>query len=133
MNYSLLQIENLWSGFMPLYSRFGRQLFHMDKPQDEIVVDTTREKTFADDPTSPISPISPTSTTTSHSPHKAMRTRGTEYQWKWKELFSIFKLSEYRPALNIEHYSERLGLFAIIALGEGVSIHYNESIFNTSF
>ncbi|GBB85600.1 hypothetical protein RclHR1_01210008 [Rhizophagus clarus] len=121
--------KNLWFGLMPLYVRFGRRLFYKIDTKEEIVVDTTHEKGIpVNDPSSPTSPVSSvlpltitqTSTTTSHSPHKAMRTRGTEYQWKWKDLFSIFKLSEYRPALNIEHYSERLGLFAIIALGEGV-------------
>jgi hypothetical protein len=119
---------------MPLYNRFGRRLFHKDEHEEEVVVDTTVENTPVDDPSSPTSPASPvspisrTSTVASRAPHKAMSTRGTEYQWKWKELFSIFKVSEYRPALNIEHYSERLGLFAIIALGEGVSI-YNEYSF----
>ena len=83
-------------------------------------------------PISPITPITPSSTITSRShPHKARSTRGTEYQWKWKELFtSILRKSEYRPALNIEHYSERLGLFAIVALGEGVSIFTNASLTN---
>jgi hypothetical protein len=108
---------------MPLYARFGRKIFHT-KEKEEVVVDMTRENTFVNDPSLPTSPTSlpftRTSTTVSRSPHKATRDRGT---WKWSELFSIFSLSEYRPALNIEHYSERLGLFAIIALGEGVSIH----------
>ncbi|RIA82456.1 bacterial low temperature requirement A protein [Glomus cerebriforme] len=122
--------ENLWTGFMPLYIRFGRRLFHEKvDTQDEVVVDTTRENIVEDDPSSPTIAISPTtstlpmsqvSTATSRTPHKAMRTRGTEYEWKWKDLFSLFKVSEYRTALNIEHYSERLGLFAIIALGEGI-------------
>ncbi|CAG8630031.1 uncharacterized protein OCT59_000861 [Rhizophagus irregularis] len=120
-----IAIEMLWTKIMPLYLRFGRKT----KTQDEIVVDTTRENTPANDPSSPTSPttsssptspISPSSTITSRAPHKAMRTRGTEYQWKWKDLFIIFDTNQYRPALNIEHYSERLGLFAIIALGEGV-------------
>uniref|UniRef100_U9T6P4 Uncharacterized protein n=2 Tax=Rhizophagus irregularis TaxID=588596 RepID=U9T6P4_RHIID len=127
--WTAIAFENLWSGLMPLYVRFGRRLFHKIDAKEEVVVDTTREnKAPVNDPSSPTSPVSPvspfsrTSTTTSRSPHphKAMRTRGTEYQWKWKHLFSIFELSEYRPAMNIEHYSERLGLFAIIALGEGV-------------
>jgi hypothetical protein len=114
--------------------RFGSRFLRRGKknPQDdEVVVDTTNN-TSVDDPTSPtspmspMSPISPSSTITTRShPHKARSTRGTEHQWKWKELFtSVLKKSEYRPALNIEHYSERLGLFAIVALGEGVSTVY---------
>ncbi|CAG8448429.1 10115_t:CDS:10 [Diversispora eburnea] len=53
-------------------------------------------------------------------PHKAMKTRGTEFQWKWIDMFTILKQSEYRTALNIEHFSERVGLFAIIAVGESI-------------
>ncbi|CAG8445145.1 892_t:CDS:10 [Acaulospora morrowiae] len=53
-------------------------------------------------------------------PHLAMKTKGTEYQMSWKDLFLIFKNPKYKQALNIEHGSERLGIFAIICLGEGM-------------
>jgi hypothetical protein len=114
---------------LPIYFRFGIKT----STQDETVVDTTRENTPANDPPSPTAPISPSSsashispasTTATHAPHKAMRTRGTEYQWNWKDIFIIYDKNQYRSALNIEHYSERLGSFAIIALGEGVSNEY---------
>jgi hypothetical protein len=62
------------------------------------------------------------STGTPITPHKAMKTKGTEYEWRWVEIFSLFKVAEYRPAINIEHWSERYGIFAIICLGESVSI-----------
>ncbi|GBB85599.1 hypothetical protein RclHR1_01210007 [Rhizophagus clarus] len=117
-----ITIEMLWAKLIPLYFRFRRKT-------DEVVVDTTRENTPVNDPSPPTSPttpsslaspVAPASTTTSHAPHKAMKICGTEYQWKWREIFMIYNEKQYRPALNIEHYSERLGLFAIIALGEGV-------------
>jgi hypothetical protein len=87
---------------VPVYNRYGvkRKAKNQGSDQDFERVDTA----------------------TSITPHKAMRTRGTEYQWRWIELFSLFKIADYRPAINIEHWSERFGVFAIICLGEGVSI-----------
>ncbi|RIA82457.1 bacterial low temperature requirement A protein [Glomus cerebriforme] len=123
--YIAIAFEMLWSKLLPLYFLSGRKT----NTNEEVVVDMTRENTINDtsSPTSPTtpasspsSPVSPASQIANHAPHKAMRTRGTEYQWKWKEIFILYDESQYRPALNIEHYSERLGLFAIIALGEGV-------------
>ncbi|CAI2180747.1 894_t:CDS:10 [Funneliformis geosporum] len=124
-----LVFENLWTGGILLINRYGSEIFNRNKTtreEFETVDDSTLtlENTLVNDSsptlTSPTS-TSPTSTSPKkHAPHKAMKTRGTEYQWKWKDLFSLFRISEYRPALNIEHYSERLGLFTIIALGEGI-------------
>ncbi|GBB99866.1 hypothetical protein RclHR1_03660013 [Rhizophagus clarus] len=97
---SAIVFEIFWTAFVPVYNRYGtkRQVKKQGSDQDFERVDTT----------------------TSITPHKAMKTRGTEYQWKWIELFSLFKIADYRPAINIEHWSERFGIFTIICLGESV-------------
>ncbi|CAG8512414.1 1861_t:CDS:10 [Funneliformis mosseae] len=117
--------ENLWSGGILFLNRYASKVFNRNKTAREEFETTdnstaTLESTLVND-SSPTSSTSPTSTSPKkHAPNKKMKTRGTEYQWKWKDLLPIFRISEYKPALNIEHYSERLGLFTIIALGEGI-------------
>ncbi|CAG8446895.1 11155_t:CDS:10 [Diversispora eburnea] len=101
--------------FIPLYHR------HFTKnPANHI---HTRDFNRVDTPNESIenSITSPTKSSVNLStPHKAMKTSGTEFQWKWTDMFNILKHSEYRTALNIEHWSERIGLFTIIAVGESV-------------
>ncbi|CAG8615733.1 16924_t:CDS:10 [Funneliformis caledonium] len=97
--------ENLWSGGILFLNRYASKVFNQNKTAQEF--ETTDNSTA-------------TLESTLHAPNKKMKTRGTEYQWKWEDLLPIFRISEYKPALNIEHYSERLGLFTIIALGEGI-------------
>ena len=94
-------LEIFWRAFVPIYKRYGAR--RITKKHDDLGFERV-------------------DTTASSTPHKAMKTKGTEYQWKWIELFSLFKITEYIPAINIEHWSERFGIFTIICLGEGVSI-----------
>ncbi|PKC15655.1 hypothetical protein RhiirA5_483782 [Rhizophagus irregularis] len=97
--WSAIVFEIFWTAFVPVYKRYGaKKQAKKQGSEDFERVDTA----------------------TSFTPHKAMRTRGTEYQWRWIELFSLFKIVDYRPAINIEHWSERFGIFAIICLGESV-------------
>ncbi|CAG8475343.1 13045_t:CDS:10 [Cetraspora pellucida] len=96
------------NGFVPLYYRYGTK-----NPANHI---HTRTFESADEPT-----LTMDSTKSSPpSPHKAMKTKGTEYHWKWTDMFSILKITEYRTAVNIEHYSERFGLFTVVCLGESI-------------
>ncbi|CAG8592753.1 6548_t:CDS:10 [Dentiscutata erythropus] len=102
----------LWAavlfGFVPIYYRFGTK-----NPANHI---HTRDFEIADGPI-----LTMDSTRSSPiNPHKAMKTKGTEFSWKWTDMFSILKITEYRTALNIEHWSERLGLFAVVCLGESI-------------
>ncbi|RIA96032.1 bacterial low temperature requirement A protein [Glomus cerebriforme] len=98
--WSAIVFEVFWTAFVPVYYRYRakKQAKIQESDLDFKKVDTA----------------------TSITPHKAMRIRGTEFQWKWNELFSLFRFAEYRPAINIEHWSERYGVFAIICLGEGI-------------
>ncbi|RHZ88764.1 hypothetical protein Glove_21g57 [Diversispora epigaea] len=106
-----ISIEFSWQGFIPLYHRhFAKNPANHIHTRDFDRVDTPNESIEN-------SVSSPTNIST---PHIAMKTRGTEFQWKWTDMFSFLKHSEYRTALNIEHWSERIGLFAIIAVGESI-------------
>ncbi|CAG8801306.1 27181_t:CDS:2, partial [Racocetra persica] len=101
MLWASVAFELFWYGFVPLYYRCRSKIYTRDfEPADEptLTMDSTKS-----------SPLTP---------HKAMRTKGTEFRWKWTDIFSVLKITEYRAALNIEHYSERLGLFVVICLGE---------------
>jgi len=91
-----------WMAFVPIYNRYGTKRASLVRGQDFKRVDTKASIT----------------------PHKAMKTKGTEYEWKWIEIFSVLKIPKYRPAINIEHWSERLGVFAIIGLGESVNMKF---------
>ncbi|CAG8445156.1 893_t:CDS:10 [Acaulospora morrowiae] len=102
--------EIFWFLMIPLYGRY-----FVKKPPNHV---HTRDFEKIDSPTEDRNERTFTETTLT--PHKAMKTRGTEYQFKWRDLFIMFQHSEYIAALNIEHWSERLGIFAIICLGEGM-------------
>ncbi|KAF0496177.1 LtrA-domain-containing protein [Gigaspora margarita] len=108
MLWASVIFELFWYGFVPLYHRLGTK-----NPANHI---HTRDFKIIDEPT-----LTMDSTKSSPPfPHKAMSTKGTEFSWKWTDMFSILKITEYRVALNIEHWSERLGLFAVICLGESI-------------
>ncbi len=85
-----MKLEAFWFAFVPLYNQYGTKTpaNHIHK-RDLEKVDTLTDS--IDNKQNIV-------------PHRAMRTKGTEYQWKWKEIFSVFKVPKYRVALNIEHW-----------------------------
>ena len=104
---------------MPIYNRYGaKRLAKRQESGDLERFDTN---------------LTLISTGTPITPHKAMRIKRTEFGWKWTDIFSLFKIAEYRPAINIEHWSERYGVFAIICLGEVVCIKYKLILFGGKF
>ncbi|CAG8519481.1 5356_t:CDS:2, partial [Paraglomus occultum] len=117
--WAAIAFENFWYGFVPLYNRYGtkhpanhthtadfeRVDTITESEKDDTIIDEGKEEKFPD---------------IKLTPHLSMRTKGTEYQWKWTDWFSIFEIAKYRPALNIEHWSDRVGSFAVICLGEMV-------------
>jgi hypothetical protein len=110
--------EIFWTCFIPLYNRYGTKhpanhTHTADFKRVGTFTESESGKTLGDE----ISEKQDKELT----PHLSFRTKGTEYQWKWTDWFALFKISKYGPALNIEHWSERLGAFAVICLGEMVS------------
>ncbi|CAJ0899842.1 6072_t:CDS:10 [Entrophospora sp. SA101] len=106
--WTAISFELLWSLVIPLYNRYGikRHPHNSDFKKVDSVASTIHENSINEK-----RPIVP---------HQAMKTRGTEYQWKWKDVFLFSQPPVYKTALNIEHWSERLGTFTIICLGEGM-------------
>ncbi|CAG8510157.1 9436_t:CDS:10, partial [Ambispora gerdemannii] len=125
--WSANAFDIFWHGFIPLYNRFGTKnpANHVHTRDFKRIETLTDEKTGAKSggELPPVSPISPLNA----KPNRVIKTRGTEYQWKHRDWFSVFKIQEYRPALNIEHWSERLGIFIIICIGEMVFAIIHES------
>ncbi|CAG8551478.1 2016_t:CDS:10 [Diversispora eburnea] len=100
-------------GFVPLYHR----LFTKNPANHIHTRDFERVNTPDESTENSISTRTKSSLNLS-TPHKAMRIK--EFEWKWTDIFSILKQIEYRTAKNIEHWSERIGLFTIIAVGESI-------------
>ncbi|CAG8511839.1 165_t:CDS:2 [Paraglomus brasilianum] len=136
--WAAIAFEVFWNGFIPIYNRYGtkhpanhthtadfeRVVTITESEKDGTVTESEKDDTITDEGREEkLQGIALT-------PHLSMRTKGTEYQWKWTDWFSLFEIAKYRPALNIEHWSERVGSFAVICLGEMViSILYTS--FNT--
>ncbi|CAJ0753383.1 23008_t:CDS:2, partial [Entrophospora sp. SA101] len=110
--WTAISFELLWSLVIPLYNRYGikRHPHNSDFKKVDSVASTIHENSINEK-----RPIVP---------HQAMKTRGTEYQWKWKDVFLFSQPPVYKTALNIEHWSERLGTFTIICLGEASTSKY---------
>ncbi|CAG8487368.1 7485_t:CDS:10 [Ambispora leptoticha] len=125
--WAAIAFDIFWQGFVPIYNRFGTKnpANHVHTRDFERVGTITDKETGAKSGGTlpPVLPLSRVATR----PHRAIKTRGTEYQWRWKDWFSVFKIQEYRPALNIEHWSERCGVFIIICIGEIVFAIIQES------
>ncbi|KAG9301916.1 hypothetical protein G9A89_004596 [Geosiphon pyriformis] len=115
--WSSIAFDLFWQVFVPIYNRYGTKTpVNHTHTRDFERADTLTDPVTGAKSGGTLEPISRAATM----PHRMMKTKGTEYQWKWRDLFSLFKISEYRPALNIEHWSERLGTYIIISIGEMV-------------